>query len=62
MALERERRKAVTLATLVACMGAPCALFALHFPRFVWVWIALMLVMLMLAGMQLAKLKRKSDE
>jgi hypothetical protein len=59
MALEPERQKAVMLAMLVACMGAPCALFALRFPRFVWVWIALMLVLLAAAGVQFAKLKRK---
>ena len=60
--MEPERRKAVSLAALVACMGAPCALFATHFPRFVWVWIALMLVVLMAAGVQFAKLKRNNDE
>lgn len=57
--MEPERRKAVTLAALVACMAAPCAMFAQRFPRFVWVWIALMLVVLAAAGVQFAKLKRK---
>lgn len=59
MAVERERKKAVTLAALVACMAAPCALLAQRFPRFVWVWIALMLLILIAAGVQFAKLKRK---
>jgi hypothetical protein len=59
VAVEKERRKAVTLAALVACMAAPCATFAQRFPRFVWIWIALMLVVLMAAGVQFAKLKRK---
>jgi hypothetical protein len=59
VALERERQKAVSLAALVACMAAPCALFAHRFPRFVWVWIALMLFVLAAAGAQFAKLKRK---
>lgn len=59
MALERERQKAVSLAALVACMAAPCAIFAQRFPRFVWVWIALMLAVLIAAAVQFAKLKRK---
>ena len=62
MALEKERRKAVTLAALVACMAAPCALFAQRFPRLVWAWIVLMLVVLTAAGVQLAKLKRNNHE
>jgi hypothetical protein len=62
MAIEKERRKAVTLAALVACMAAPCATFAQRFPRFVWIWIALMLVVLMAAGVQFAKLKRNNHE
>lgn len=62
MQMEPERRKAITLAAQVACMAAPCAMFALHFPRLVWVWIALMLVLLFAAGVQFAKLKRKIDE
>jgi hypothetical protein len=62
MSIEPERRKAVTLAAMVACMGAPCVVFAQRFPRLVWVWIALMLVVLMLAGREFAKLKRKRDE
>jgi hypothetical protein len=37
-------------------------MLALHFPRLVWVWIALMLVVLLLAARQFAKLKRKIDE
>lgn len=61
MALEPERRKAVALATLVACMAAPCAILAQRFPRFVWVWIALMIIILAAAGAQLGKLKRKQQ-
>lgn len=59
MTLEPERRKAVTLAALVACMAAPAVMFAQRFPRFVWVWIGLMLVVLVAATVQFAKLKRK---
>ena len=62
MSIESERKKAVTLAALVACMAAPCAVFAQRFPRFVWVWIALMLVTLILAGKQFTKLKGKRHE
>ena len=61
MAIEPERQKAVSLAVLVACMGAPCAIFAQHFPRFVWVWIALMVVLLVAVGVKLARLKRKQQ-
>lgn len=60
--MESERRKVVTLAATVACMAAPCAVFAQRFPRFVWVWLALMLVMLILAARQFAKVRRKGDE
>lgn len=60
--MEPERRKAVALAALVACMAAPCAVLAMHFPRLVWVWIALMLIVLFAAGVQIARLKRKIDE
>ena len=60
MSIESERKKAVTLAATVACMGAPCAVFARRFPRLVWIWIAMMVVMLILAVMQFAKLKGKS--
>jgi TctA family transporter len=59
MAIEKERRKAVTLAALVVCMAAPGAILAQRFPRFVWIWIALMLVVLIIAGVQFAKLKGK---
>jgi hypothetical protein len=59
MAIEKERQKAVALAALVACMAAPCAMLAQRFPRLVWVWIALMLVVLIAAGVQFATLKRK---
>ncbi len=62
MTMEPERRRAVTLAACVACMGAPCAIFAQRFPHFVWVWIALMLVLLGFAGAQFAKLKRGPRE
>lgn len=62
MKLERERRTAAALAACVACMAAPCALFAQRFPHFVWVWIALMLVILAAAVAQLGKLKRNGDE
>lgn len=59
MAVDKERQKTVSLAALVACMAAPCALFARRFPRFVWIWLALMLVVLIAAGVQFARLKRK---
>ena len=62
MPMERERQKAVTLAACVACMGAPCSIFAHRFPRLVWIWIALMLVLLGFAGAQFAKLKRGNRE
>jgi hypothetical protein len=62
MAMEQERRKAVTLAACVACMGAPCAIFAQRFPHLVWGYIGLMLLMLGLAAAQFAKLKRGRDE
>lgn len=62
MSLESERKKAVVLAASVACMGAPCAVFAQRFPHLVWIWIALMIVMLILAGVQFAKLKGNNHE
>lgn len=62
MAMEKERQKPVALAACVACMAAPCAIFAQRFPRFAWVWIALMLVLLSVAGVQFAKLKRGNHE
>jgi hypothetical protein len=62
MAVEKERQKAVALSATVACMAAPCAVFAQRFPRLVWVWIAPMLVVLAAAGVQFAKLKRKNHE
>lgn len=62
MQMEPERRKAVVLAASVACMAGPCAVFAQRFPRFVWVWIGLMLVVLFAAGVQFSKLKRKNNE
>jgi len=60
--MSKDRRKAVALAACVACMAAPCAVFAQRFPRFVWVWIALMVVMLVLALRQFVQLKRRGDE
>lgn len=54
----QRRRKVTILGATVACMAAPCALFAQRFPRFVWVWIALMLLVVTYAGIEFAKLKK----
>lgn len=58
MSLEQRRKTVVVLAATVACMAAPCAVFARRFPRFVWVWILLMCVMLVYTGIEFAKLKK----
>jgi len=59
MPLEAQRRKVVLLCAAVACMAAPCVVFAHYFPKFVWAWIALMLIALIYASIEFAKLKRK---
>ena len=58
MSMEQRRKTVVVLAASVACMAAPCAVFARHFPRFVWVWIALMVLTLVYAMVEFAKLKK----
>jgi hypothetical protein len=58
MSLEQRRKRAVILAASVACMAAPCSVFARRFPRFVWVWIALMIFTLAYAVVEFAKLKK----
>lgn len=59
MSLEQRRKTVVVLGATVACMAAPCAVFARRFPRFVWVWIALMLLTLVYAAIEFAKLKKE---
>jgi hypothetical protein len=59
MSLEQRRKTVVTLAASVACMAAPCTVFARRFPRFVWVWIALMFLTLAYAVIEFAKLKKE---
>jgi hypothetical protein len=61
MQMEPERRKAVVLAASVACMAAPAAMLAQRFPRLVWIWILLMIVVLGLAARQFVKLKRSGQ-
>lgn len=51
-------KKVVALCAAVACMAAPAAILAQRYPRFVWVWIGFMLVLLIYAGAQFAKLKK----
>lgn len=58
MSLEQRRKTVVVLAATVACMAAPCAVFARRFPHLVWAWILLMCVILVYAGVELAKLKK----
>ena len=58
MSMEQRRKTVVVLAASVACMAAPCAFFALRFPRFVWIWIALMVLTLVYAVVEFAKLKK----
>lgn len=61
MSLEQRRKRVVVLCASVACMAAPCTVFARRFPRFVWVWIGLMLLTLAYAGTEFAKLKREKQ-
>ncbi|HEV2578662.1 MAG TPA: hypothetical protein VGU25_15765 [Acidobacteriaceae bacterium] len=62
MSLEQRRKNVVVLAASVACMAAPCTVFARRFPHFVWVWIGLMLVTLVYAGVEFRKLKKEENE
>jgi uncharacterized membrane protein len=62
MLLEKRRKTVVILAASVACMAAPCAVFARRFPHFVWMWIALMVLTLVYTGVQFAKLKKEDNE
>lgn len=57
--MEARRKRVVVLGAVVACMAGPCAMFAQRFPRFVWVWLGMMAAMLMYAGMEFARWKRK---
>jgi hypothetical protein len=59
--LSPQRKKVVILCSSVACMAAPCAVFAHRFPRFVWAWIVLMVVTLIYAAIEFAKLKREGQ-
>lgn len=61
MSLEQRRKNVVVLAASVACMAAPCSVFARRFPHFVWVWIALMFGMLIYTGIQFRKLKKEDQ-
>lgn len=59
---EQSRRKKVTvLGASVACMAAPCSIFARRFPHFVWAWIALMFATLVYAGIEFARLKKDNQ-
>jgi uncharacterized membrane protein len=60
--LELRRKRVVVLFASVACMSAPCSIFARRFPHFVWVWIALMLVTLTFAGIEFRKLKKEEEQ
>jgi hypothetical protein len=61
MSIEPRRRKVTILAASVACMAAPCTVFARRYPRFVWVWIALMFAVLVYAAIEFAKLKKENQ-
>jgi hypothetical protein len=61
MSIDPRRRRVTVLAASVACMAAPCTVFARRFPRFVWVWIALMFFLLVYVGVEFAKLKREKQ-
>lgn len=61
MSRERRRKTVVILGASVACMAAPCSIFARRFPHLVWAWIALMLGMLVYASVELAKLKKECE-
>lgn len=61
MSLEQRRKTVVVLFASVACMAAPCTVFAHRFPRFVWVWIALMVLTLVYALAEFAKLKKEDQ-
>ena len=56
-----ERRKVVVLCTMVACMASGPALLRNH-PVLVWIWIAVMLVLLGFAGAQFAKIKKQQQK
>ena len=60
MSIEPRRRRVTILGASVACMAAPCTVFARRYPRFVWIWIALMLAVLVYAGIEFAKLKKEN--
>ena len=62
MSIEPRRRRVTILGASVACMAAPCTIFARRYPRFVWVWIALMLAVLVYAGIEFAKLKKENPD
>lgn len=61
MSIEPRRRRVTILGASVACMAAPCTVFARHLPRFVWIWIAVMFLMLIYAGIEFAKLKKENQ-
>ncbi|HTV09449.1 MAG TPA: hypothetical protein VMD97_10435 [Candidatus Aquilonibacter sp.] len=61
MSLQKRRKTVAVLGASVACMAAPCTVFARSYPRFVWVWIALMLLTLVYAGIEFAKLKKEKQ-
>ena len=61
MSIEKRRKTVVVLAASVACMAAPCTVFARRFPRFVWVWIALMVLTLVYTAVEFAKLKNEDQ-
>ena len=62
MPLEQRRKMVVILFASVACMAAPCTVFARRFPHFVWAWIGLMVITLVYAGVEFAKLKKENNE
>ncbi len=61
MPIESRRKKVTILGASVACMAAPCTVFARRFPRFFWVWIAFMFLVLIYAGLEFAKLKKENQ-
>lgn len=61
MSIDARRRRVTVLGASVACMAAPCTLFARRYPRFVWVWVALMFLVLVYAGIEFAKLKKENQ-
>lgn len=61
MTVELRRKRVVVLGASVACMAAPCSVFARRFPHFVWAWIALMLLTLTFAAIEFRKLKKEEQ-